>query len=60
MTEQEIEAAEKAAKRYHLSRSEFARRAINAAAEPLSKTASIRGALRGKITYQEAMKLLRG
>jgi predicted transcriptional regulator len=60
LTDAELEAADRAAERRNLSRSEFARRALTAAAAPQSKTASIRGALKGKVTYKQAMKLLRG
>lgn len=60
LTDDELSAADRAAERHKLSRSEFARRALTAAAMPQSKTASIRGALKGKFTYKQAMKILRG
>jgi len=60
LTAEELSAADRAAARHNLSRSEFARRALTAAVSPQSKTASIRGALKGKFTYKQAMKLLRG
>lgn len=60
MSDEEMAAADEAAGRQHLCRSEFARRAILAAIAPEKKTANIRGALKGKYTYKQAMKLLRG
>jgi hypothetical protein len=61
MSEDEIAAAERAARRHNLSRSEFARRAITAAAEPGQKTSKAFpfGAWKGRTTYKQAMKLLR-
>jgi hypothetical protein len=60
MSDEEMEAASKAAERHHLNKSEFARRAINSACSSTSKTSSLRGALKGKYTYAQAMKMLRG
>ena len=60
LQEAELEAIDHAAERAHLNRSEFAKRALKAAATPEKKTASIRGALKGRFTYKQAMKLLRG
>ncbi len=60
MSQEEIDAADRAAGRHQMSRSEFARRASTVAAEAEKKTASLRGALRGKFTYRQAMRLLRG
>jgi hypothetical protein len=60
MSKEEIAAAASAAARLQMTRSEFARRAITSASAAETKTASARGALRGKYTYKQAMKLLRG
>ncbi|MEP6662979.1 MAG: hypothetical protein ABJC04_04870 [Verrucomicrobiota bacterium] len=60
LSEEELSATDRTAARHHLSRSEFARRALTAAVSPQSKTMSIRGALKGKFTYKQAMKLVRG
>jgi hypothetical protein len=60
MTEEEMTATEQAAQRQRMSKSEFARRAITAAADAERKTASLRGALKGKYTYKQAMKFIRG
>ena len=59
LSNEELAAAEHAAAQQQLTRSEFARHALTAAATPAKKP-SLRGALKGRYTYQQAMKLLRG
>jgi len=59
MTEEEIEATDRAADRAQMTRSEFARRAVSAAAAE-KKTGAVRGLLKGKYSYAQAMKLVRG
>jgi|GEM_PF-3228872 len=59
LSDEELAAAERAAARQQLTRSEFARHALTAAAAPAKKP-TLRGALKGRYTYQQAMKLLRG
>ncbi|MHC1769735.1 MAG: hypothetical protein AB9869_36555 [Verrucomicrobiia bacterium] len=60
MSEEEIAAAGRAAERQKMSRSEFARRAVNAAAVAETKTGAIRGLLKSKYSYKQAMNLVRG
>jgi hypothetical protein len=57
LSEAELAAAERAAAQHHLTRNEFARQALSAASE---KKRAFRGALKGRYTYKQAMKLLRG
>jgi hypothetical protein len=62
LSEEELAATEQAARLHHLNKSEFARRAITAAAAP-AKAKDQRyplGVLKGKVSYKQAMKLLRG
>jgi uncharacterized protein (DUF1778 family) len=56
MTEEEIEAIDRAAERARMTRSEFVRRSVSAAVEKID---SVRG-LKGKFSYKQAMKLVRG
>lgn len=60
ISEQELTETECAARRHKLTKSEFARRAIATAAEAENKTASVRGAWKGRVGYKQAMKMLRG
>jgi len=64
LSEDELAATNQAAKQHHLNKSEFARRAITAAAAPAKAKAKAKdyplGAWKGRTTYQKAMKLLRG
>jgi homoserine kinase len=60
MSEEEIAAAGRAAERQQMSRSEFARRAVNAAAGVERKTSAARGMLKNQYSYKQAMKLVRG
>jgi hypothetical protein len=62
MSTEEIAAMDRAAARHNLSRYEFARRAITAAAEPDEKTSEEfpYGVWKGRTTYKEVMQLLRG
>ena len=59
LNDEEMAAAERAAAQHQLTRSEFARQALTVASMPAKKP-SLRGALKGRYTYQQAMKLLRG
>ncbi|MBN8246030.1 MAG: hypothetical protein J0L84_01155 [Verrucomicrobia bacterium] len=59
MTDEEMTAANRAAERQKTSRSDFARRAIVAAAQPRSSGSAF-GAWKGRITYRKAMRALRG
>ena len=60
ISEQELSDTECAARRHKLTKSEFARRAITTAAEAENKATSVRGAWKGRISYKNAMKMLRG
>ncbi len=61
MSDEEIATAAKSVKQHSLNRSEFARRAINAASAKKKKDSSYPlGVLKGRISYPKAMRLLRG
>lgn len=60
LSDAEMQAADTAADKQSLNRSDFARRAIRAASEPEARTSRARGALKGRFTYRQAMQLLRG
>lgn len=62
MSDKEMAATERAAKRHKMRKSEFARKAIAVAAETGAKTSEAfpYGAWKGRTTYSQAMKALRG